>query len=656
MQLSQDFNRHREQIYAIISGKETTTPVDSVISASWHRCVQDYGLDPTEKHEPVRVDRSQLCEQQERLGRMLPIARAEMANLYQQIAGTGHSIILTNTSGVVLNYVGDPGFDEEATRNGLWEGAIWSEQHQGTNGMGTCLAERRPVIVHHDEHFFTGHLSLSCAATPIMDPNNELIAVLDASSESRNVQHHTMALVNMSAKTIENRVFLCMYRNHFILRFHSRPEFVTTLGEGLIAFQADGKILATNGSTLFQLGYDSPDEIRTGNIDDLFDTPVCRLLQHASAGTTNPLPVHDTRNARRFFTIIQMPESEQARSHCAPSPDAVERSNKSSPVPELHTCLEFGDSVMAQNIRIALRVLDRNIPILIKGESGTGKGVFAKTMHEASDRADKPFVAINCASIPESLIESELFGYKAGAFTGASRQGSAGKIVQADGGTLFLDEIGDMPLSLQARLLRVLEEKEVVPLGAHTPVTVDLRVISATHQNLLGMVKEGTFREDLYYRLQGITVTLPPLRERTDKRNLIEHLVTTEIGDDSRIQIDEQVIERFNNYYWPGNIRQMRNVLRTMLALSDSSRLTVDDIVDDLFRDAPGSQDGQDSAPCEQLLQQCSDPLLSAEREALLAELERHRWNISRAAKRLGLSRNTLYRKMKRCNISAPRN
>jgi transcriptional regulator of acetoin/glycerol metabolism len=655
MQLSSDIYRHREHIYAIISGEDSSPPVDRVISSSWRRCVNDYGLDPTGKQELARVGDRQLREHQERLGRMLPIARAEMNNLHQQIAGTGHSIILTNADGMVINYVGDPGFDGEAAKRGLCEGAIWSEQYQGTNGMGTCLAERQPIIVHHDEHFFTGHLSLSCAASPIMDPNNEMIAVLDASSESRNVQHHTMALVNMSAMIIENRMFLCMFRNHFILRFHSRPEFVTTLGEGLIAFQADGKILATNRSARFQLDYGSPDEVQKLKLDELFNTPVSRLLQHGSSATSSPLPVHDTQHSRRYFTTVRMPETGQTHRVDMGARETGARARHPAPAPELSTRLEFGDTAMAQNIRVALRVLDRNIPILIEGESGTGKGLFAKTMHEASERADKPFVAINCASIPESLIESELFGYKAGAFTGASRQGSAGKIVQADGGTLFLDEIGDMPHSLQARLLRVLEEKEVVPLGAHTPVVVDLRVISATHQDLPAMVREGRFREDLYYRLQGVTVTLPPLRERTDKRNLIMHLIAAESADGSHIEVDEQVMERFNHYCWPGNIRQLRNVLRTMLALTESSRLKVDDIIDDLFRDIRDEQDTQD-ADTDKPVKACSDPLLNAEREALLAELERHHWNISRAAKRLGLSRNTLYRKMKRCNISAPRN
>ena len=656
MELSKAIAQHREHIFSVISGEEAEVPVDTRISRSWQRCVNDYGLDPNSIHRPYIVDKQVLQEGQERLSNLLNIARIEMASLYQQIAGSGHSILLTDDTGLVLNYVGDPDFNEEAARRGLTEGAVWAEKYQGTNGMGTCLAEQQPIIIHQDEHFFSSNLSLTCTAAPIFDPNNKVIAVLDASSESSKAQQHTMALVNMSAKTIENRMFLCMFKNHFIMRFHSRPEFVNTLGEGLIAFQNDGTVLATNCSALFQMDFKTCESLRAHKIDELFDSPLSTLLHNSAHGSLRAVPIHETRHLRRFFAIVQLPESETimtgtgARTtHCADPEETAPVSTDA-----LNT-LELGDPHMAQNIRVARRVLDRNIPILLSGESGTGKGVFAKAMHLASDRSDKPFVAINCASIPESLIESELFGYKAGAFTGASRHGSPGKIVQANGGTLFLDEIGDMPLSLQARLLRVLEEKEVVPLGSHTPISVDLRVISATHRNLLDMVGDGSFREDLYYRLQGVKVILPPLRERTDRYNLIKHLIDIEARNDGRLlQVDEEVLERLNNYYWPGNIRQIRNVLRTMIALAESDRITVDDMVDDLFREARNTADGLSEQPLPED-RKPHDPLRSAERDALMQELERHRWNISSTAKSLALSRNTLYRKMKRCDITPPR-
>ena len=654
MELSKAIAQHREHVFAVISGEAADASVDDKISNSWRRCVSDFGLDPNGEHQPYIVDRQVLHESKERLSTLLDIARIEMANLYQQVTGTGHSILLTDDAGMVLNYVGDPEFNKEATRRGLIEGAVWTEQYQGTNGMGTCLAEQQPVIVHQDEHFFSSNLSLTCTAAPIFDPNDKIIAVLDASSESTKAQQHTMALVSMSAKTIENRVFLCMFKNHFIMRFHSRPEFVNTLGEGLIAFQSDGTVLAVNRSALFQMDFKSSEELRAHSIDKLFDSPLPTLLHHSTYGSLNAVPIHGTKHMRRFFAIVQHPESESLGKHNSTRPESCSISEDAVSPGALHA-LEFGDSHMAQNIRIARRVLDRDIPILLYGESGTGKGVFAKAMHLASQRADKPFIAINCASIPESLIESELFGYKAGAFTGASRHGSSGKIVQADGGTLFLDEIGDMPLSLQARLLRVLEEKEVVPLGGHSPVSVDLRVISATHRDLPNMVVEGGFREDLYYRLQGVKVTLPPLRERTDRYNLIKYLVEIEGNNDGRsLQVSEEVFERLSNYFWPGNIRQIRNVLRTMIALAESDRITVDDLVDDLLHEARSSADNlADQLPAED--EKPHDPLRNAERNALLQELERHRWNISHAAKSLSLSRHTLYRKMTSCNITRPR-
>ena len=646
--------RHRERVMSVVSGNGNGVTVNPMISKSWRRCFAKYGLDPGNQQEPEVVELQSLREHQERLGNLLQLAKVEMANLYQQVAGSGHSILLTDESGMIMHYTSDPSFDSTAANNSLKEGAVWSEQLQGTNGMGTCLAERQPLIIHQNEHFLASNLALTCTASPIFDPSGRILAVLNASSKYNKAQQHTLALVNMSAKTIENRAFLCMFKNHYIMHFHSRPEFVNTLGEGLIAFQSDGAILASNQSALVQVGWKSPAQLRGQKIDDIFDLALPSLLQQPAYSSLHAVPIHEATQGRRFFTIVQMPES-ASFSHCESRLTANAKSKRNGDTISAGplSTLEFGDQRMAQNIRIARRVLDKGIPFLLCGESGTGKGVFARAVHQASARANKPFMTIDCASIPESLIESELFGYKAGAFTGANRHGSPGKIVQANGGTLFLDEIGDMPLSLQARLLRVLEEKEVVPLGGQQAVKLDLWIISATHRDLFNMLEEGSFREDLYYRLQGVSVTLPALRERTDKHNLVNHLIREEIGPDSDIRIDEEVLNRLINYSWPGNIRQMRNVLRTLVALRESDHITTNDLVDGLFRDAKLTQDCQETAPAGN--DEPTNPLLCAEREALLQELELCRWNISTAAKHLKLSRNTLYRKMKRCRITPTR-
>jgi transcriptional regulator of acetoin/glycerol metabolism len=274
--------------------------------------------------------------------------------------------------------------------------------------------------------------------------------------------------------------------------------------------------------------------------------------------------------------------------------------------------------------------------------------MFARALHNASSRYDNAFVAVNCASLPESLIESELFGYKAGAFTGANREGSRGKILQADGGTLFLDEIGDMPLHLQARLLRVLEEREVTPLGGEKPVKVSIKLVSATHHDIQGMVEEGTFREDLYYRLHGLSLTMPALRDRTDKTDLIKHIGQLEAITKEPLNWDPEALKILENFRWPGNIRQLRNVMRTVTALCEENTVTVDDLPDEV----------REMAFYDELSEGTEAPLNAlaiAERDALLVELEEMHWNISRVAKKLDLSRNTLYRRMKRFGISPPR-
>jgi sigma-54 dependent transcriptional regulator, acetoin dehydrogenase operon transcriptional activator AcoR len=299
---------------------------------------------------------------------------------------------------------------------------------------------------------------------------------------------------------------------------------------------------------------------------------------------------------------------------------------------------------MRHNVEVLRRVIDRDISVLLLGETGTGKGYCARAIHSASNRADKPFVTVNCAAIPETLIESELFGHKPGAFTGATREGGMGRILQANGGTLFLDEIGDMPVALQARLLNVIEDREVMPLGGNKVVSVDVRVISATQHHPLDMIAKGHFREDLYYRLNGITVSLPPLRQRTDVAELIEKLLRNE-ADCAPFEIEPALRERLVRHAWPGNVRQLRNVLRTMLALRTSERMTLADFNEEWL--AGGAADnGLDEA--HQPADVGGSLLSEAERNALRQTLEMCHWNVSAAAARLNISRRTIYRKIHR--------
>ncbi len=311
------------------------------------------------------------------------------------------------------------------------------------------------------------------------------------------------------------------------------------------------------------------------------------------------------------------------------------------------------DPQMLRNARSAYRIANSNVSVLIQGPTGSGKEAFAHAMHLVSERASRPFVAVNCAAIPETLIESELFGYKAGAFTGARKDGMRGKILQSSGGTLFLDEIGDMPLMLQTRLLRVLEEQEIVPLGSETPIKVDLHVLAASHRNLREMIARGTFRDDLYYRLNGITLELPALRERADKERVIHHALAAETGNGRPAAIERDALQRLLAYPWPGNIRELRNVIRTALAICDGGVVRRMDLPREI-READTIQTMQPLPAAREIAPKergSANPLQVAERAALLSVIEECHGNMTRVAMQLGMSRNTLYRRIKRHGI-----
>jgi len=310
------------------------------------------------------------------------------------------------------------------------------------------------------------------------------------------------------------------------------------------------------------------------------------------------------------------------------------------------------DPQMLRNVRSAYRIADSGVSVLIQGPTGSGKEAFAHAMHLVSRRAEKPFVAVNCAAIPETLIESELFGYKPGAFTGARKEGMRGKILQSAGGTLFLDEIGDMPLTLQTRLLRVLEEQEIMPLGSETAIRVDLHVIAASHRNLREMIFNGTFREDLYYRLNGITLELPALRDRADKERVIHHALAVETGNGRPAAIEMDALQRLLAYPWPGNIRELRNVIRTALAICEGGVVRGIDLPREIREADVGScNEGRalnSMPPGTDQPHSAVNPLKAAERAALLRVIAECHGNMTRVAAQLGMSRNTLYRRMKR--------
>jgi transcriptional regulator with PAS, ATPase and Fis domain len=312
------------------------------------------------------------------------------------------------------------------------------------------------------------------------------------------------------------------------------------------------------------------------------------------------------------------------------------------PVPaDALAALDTGDGAMQAVIARARRVIDKPIALLLQGESGVGKELFARACHASGTRRKRPFIAVNCAALPETLIEAELFGYRPGAFTGAARDGAPGRVREADGGTLFLDEIGDMPLAMQARLLRVLQERQVVPLGGGKPVAVDFQLVCATHRQLRAEVDAGRFREDLYYRVNGLALQLPPLRERTDLGALIAAILR-DIEPGRTMRLAPDITAAFLGYPWPGNLRQLSSVLRTACALVGDDEDVIewrhlpDDVAEAMAARSRPRPDEDSGADLRRLADRCVEQAVRTSGG-----------NMSEAARRLGISRNTLYRKLR---------
>ena len=652
-QMDSTVMQHAADVLKFVSGQSTRVQghemdLDTAIADSWRRCALDYSMDPARHYAPMVIDASALRQRRAQYAELVQIASAEIDWLYQYIAESGYALVLTDASGIILYEKTDTALAETFRAAGLMIGANWSESREGTNGIGTCIAENRPMIVHRDEHFRSCHIGLSCSGSPIRDPSGSLVAVLDASTlnsqDTRAGLAHTMALVNLSAHLIEKCLFLRHFQRGIVFRFHARPEFVNLQHDGAIALAHDATIVAADETAMRLLRATGRADLVGRRIDEIFEVSAEELIDPARSAHAELRPVRDVLLGRRFFASLNHGTAGASLSGTAspPKPQRVMRlvppaSRKSSLTLEE---LAGEDPQMLRNVRSAHRVAMSRVPVMIQGPTGAGKEMFARALHAASDRGTQQFVALNCAAIPETLIESELFGYRSGAFTGARKEGLKGKILQSSGGTLFLDEIGDMPLALQTRLLRVLEEQEVIPLGTETPLKVDLRVISASHQNLRAMIARGEFREDLYYRLNGITLELPPLALRTDKERLIREFLAAETNDGRPAAIEMDAFQQLLDYGWPGNVRELRNVIRTALAICDGGVVRLGDLPSEVRSSAP--------------TQGCDRPA-PIEREAVLQGIRACDGNMSRAAALLGISRNTLYRRCKRLGIPPQR-
>ncbi|MFJ4385589.1 sigma-54-dependent Fis family transcriptional regulator [Pseudomonas sp. NPDC089408] len=570
-----------------------------LIQASWARC-REHGLQPQHVPDFDCLTRAELNALLERRQALLQVTRDEVLPHYAHLLGNAsYLVMLADASGCLLDNWGSRRFIEPRQQHGFNAGAHWHERGVGTNALGTALICAEAIHVGQDEHFLRQNRYLSSAAAPLFNAARQLVGVLDVASDGYLPASQTLGLVRMMGQSLENRLILAEHAGqHAQLIFNSACDNLDSPWAGLLVFDECGQVLAANHRADSLLG---GNPLRQ-NIEQLFQLPLQQLLGHPRQ---QPFALQAT-GRNRFH--CQWQPAREARRSCATG----------SSEPRLVKAL-------AQ----AGLLLEKDIPVLVQGETGVGKEVFVDTLHRASSRANQPLVAVNCAAIPAELVESELFGYDKGAFTGAHHKGNPGLIRKADHGILFLDEIGDMPLPTQARLLRVLQARSIQPLGSGEPVAVDIRVVSASNRDLAEEVRAGRFRQDLYYRIAGLAVVLPPLRERSDRRQLIEQVHARYCDPGQPARLPAGIVDLLDRHPWPGNLRELVSVLQVALALAGDGPVGVEHLPAGFLAELQG-------------------PVPVAAEDADLQTLvAQANGNLSAVARGLGISRTTLYKRLR---------
>ena len=567
--------------------------------------------------------------------------------LYNFVKGSGFFAMLTDESGCLLNMIGDEGILAEAYRLKMVPGAYMDEKSIGTNAMGTAIAEGIPVQISGQEHFITAYHKWTCSGAPIRDPKGRIIGSLDLTGYSENVHSHTLGMVVAAADAIEKILVIEEYNSKLTLAKNHFETIIESLAAGILTSDMDGRIIISNKNALDMFGM-SKKEILSKPMYQLFEgwEKVVDALRAREAFHEEDVYVN-TNNNKLQFSLSAYPiyggggELQEITFVFKEIKRIRNLANRIMGSKAIYTFDKIigSDERFLEVVEYAKKVSDSKSTILITGESGTGKEVFAQAIHNHGNRKEEPFVAINCGAIPRNLIESELFGYEEGAFTGAKRGGAPGKFEIADGGTIMLDEIGEMPIDMQTKLLRVIEEGVISRIGGTKQIPINVRIIAASNKNLIQEVEKGNFRLDLYYRLNVLPIHLPALRERRGDIPAIASHFMKSISkrlNKKEVALNDEIIQRLVQYDWPGNIRELENVIERMINMQSlPAEFTVNSSTDTAFaKDA----------------EECINLELN-EKRLINKALMKHKGNITLAARTLGISRNTLYRKMEKYRI-----
>ncbi len=640
----------------IATGEIDTSVIRPVIADSWKRC-RLKGLDPRSKRPIGTLNDKEIKVLLERNRHLIEVSWPILKMIGEMIRGSGFRVDLVDKDGYFLKIISDMEILEESKKLGSVIGANRSELTAGTNGIGIALSTGKPIQILGPEHYNIYHHNWTCSAAPIHDPSGNIIGAVNMSGNYRLFHKHTLGVAVGISNTIESslvtekKVYELSATNRFL------KTIIESINDGLVILDKEGKITHLNSIAGGILGKEPPDAIGEP-INKLIKTnfSLFDILNNRKGYLEKEITITPFGSKESFQYLLtgKLVEDHEGKSQgiMALFKEMRKVHRLVGDIIGAKARFNFSDIIgsnekLKRAVNLAKTASVSSCKILLQGENGTGKEIFAQAIHNNSNRRDKPFIAINCAAIPRDLVESELFGYEGGAFTGAKREGRPGKFELAEGGTLFLDEIESMPLESQPKLLRVVESNQLMRVGGNKIITTDVRIISSTNQDLLLAVKKGNFREDLLYRINTVTVDIPPLRERKDDITILAKYICDKIGrriNKNNIEIDKKVLEGLCEYNWPGNIRELENALESAIILSKNNKITIEVIPENIKPFKSNDLDIKEDRE--------ANSLIDIEKEVIFKVLKEVKGNITKASRALGIDRSTLYRKIEKYKIS----
>lgn len=623
------------------------------IVESWQRC-KNYKVDPYRGKGHV-VDDNKLNRIKKQNRQLIETAEPFMKELAELVKDSHIVVVLTDANGMILETIGDEKIMHNANQLRFIPGSYWSEEKVGTNAIGSAIEIDKPLQVNGCEHYCKQHHTWTCSAAPIHNPEGELIGILDMSGPFKRAHPHTLGMVVAAAKSIENQISLIEINKELRIANKFSSAVFNSMSEGIISIDKFGKVIWINKAASKMFGIER-ESAKEKDVKDVIGEQAAVEKMLSNHQTFNDEDISIYRNKERLYLnassrmLLNKSGIADGFIIILRKMKAVKKMVNRMAGSEARFSFEdiIGENRYLKKVKeLGRRISNSNATVLIEGESGTGKEMMAQAIHNASLRRERVFLSINCAAIPQSLLESELFGYEGGSFTGARKKGRPGKFELASGGTLLLDEIGEMPLNMQASLLRVLQEKEINRIGGLEPIPVDVRILASTNKDLEEEVRKGNFRKDLFFRLNTVKIKMPALSKRLDDiEKLVEHFIfiLNQKSNQSIHAVENEVIDLLKEYDWPGNVRELQNVIERAVLLTEDGYIRVEHLPEEFKKSVEKEVKEIDSN---------SLPLLKLkDMEKLMLEHSiQESKTITEAAKILGVSRSTFYRKADKFNL-----